>query len=187
VLEVGLGKVSLQPALLFSQKGEISHTVYDLHSNNAYFFVYAEETSTNRYNWLELPLNIVYTQHGDHGFQLFGGPYVALAIGGHQTGTRYTNSSGIRGPLTEQVDKQITYGTETPNRRVDAGVNFGVGYRQGPLQVQLGYSLGMRNLHQADPTETPDSQRGPYPYHNFEADAAYNRGAQLTGTYFFAL
>ena len=67
------------------------------------------------------------------------------------------------------------------NRRLDAGVNFGIGYRTSPLQVQLGYGLGLRNLHQ------PDGEIY-YKYsRNFNADTAYNRVAQLTGTYFSSL
>lgn len=173
VLEVNFGKLALQPALIFSQKGEKLHTYY---SSGDYALYYTETTSTNRYNWLELPLNVVYTLHGDHGLQVFAGPYVALAVGGRQKGA-YTPAR--TGP--QDFDNQVHYGSNTNNRRLDAGVNFGVGYRQGPLQVQLGCALGLRNLHQ-------DGGTFYYDYgHNFNADAAYNRVAQLTGTYFFAL
>jgi len=47
------------------------------------------------------------------------------------------------------------------------------------VQVQLGYGLGLRNLHQP-----ADNGRVAF-VHDFGADAAYNRVAQLTGTYFF--
>jgi hypothetical protein len=183
--EAGFGKISLQPALVFTQKGETAHTIADGQSSAYYSFGYTEETSTNRYNWLELPLNVVYTPHGDHGFQVFAGPYVALAVGGHRTGTLYNNSNGVRGPVTYPIDERITYGSKTNNRRLDAGVNFGIGYRQGPMQLQLGYSLGLRNLHQAN--ASPVYVDNLTPTHDFTADAAYNRVAQLTGTYFFSL
>ncbi|MFD1469614.1 outer membrane beta-barrel protein [Hymenobacter caeli] len=176
VLEMSFGKLALQPALVFSQKGEKLHTYY---SSGDYALYYTETTSTNRYNWLELPLNVVYTLHGDHGLQAFAGPYVALAVGGNQQGTVYRTISVRTAP--QDFDTQVSYGPNTNNRRLDAGVNFGVGYRQGPLQVQLGYALGLRNLHQ-------DGGTFYYDYgHNFNADAAYNRVAQLTGTYFFSL
>ncbi|AWM32716.1 hypothetical protein [Hymenobacter nivis] len=80
---------------------------------------------------------------------------------------------------TVDFDDKISYGPGANSRRFDAGVNFGVGYRQGPLQVQLGYGLGLRNSHQGNGTV--------FYGHNFNADAAYNRVAQLTGTYFFSL
>ena len=179
VLEVDFGKFALQPGLVFAQKGERLHTATS--SRDIGFASYIDRTSTNRYNWLELPLNAVYTLHGDHGLQVFAGPYVALAVGGHQRGT-VTNYSAYswraQNPMTSEIDAGVVYGPNTNNRRFDAGVNFGVGYRQGPVQVQLAYGLGLRNLHQ--PTAADYA-------HNFDADAAYNRVAQLTGTYFFAL
>ncbi len=182
VAEWAWGKFALQPGLQFSQKGE-------KFNNNATLSgianTYYQTTSVTRNNWLELPLNFVYTLHSDHGLQLFAGPYVALAVGGRQRGTSYS----FYGPAVDSVpfefENQVSYGPDTNNRRFDAGVNFGIGYRQGPLQVQLGYGLGLRNLHQAGPVSI-DPNFSPFP-HNFNADAAYNRVAQLTGTYFFAL
>lgn len=181
VLEVAFRRFALQPALIFSQKGE----QFDAATTIIGFAgVNSTETSTvNRYNWLELPVNVVYTLHN---FQLFAGPYVALGVGGRQHGTLLSASSVTPGNTYGPYDfaAKVRYGSDTENRRLDAGVNFGVGYRQGPLQLQLGYGLGLRNLHQ-DPFEGLISEQ-PY-YHNFNADRAYNRVAQLTATYFFDL
>lgn len=175
--EVVFGKLAFQPALLFTQKGERFHTTAS--SRDSGFPYFQEQTSSNRSNWLELPLNVVYTLHGDHGLQVFAGPYVALAVGGRQKGTlRGHNSNGTVEPYSLAINEPINYGAGTNNRRLDAGFNFGIGYRQGPVQVQLGYGLGLRNLHQASDHDYD---------HNFSADAAHNRVAQLTGTYFFAL
>ena len=185
VFEVSFGKLSLQPAVLFSQKGETAHTAINSQSIGYYYFTQSDRTSTNRYNWLELPLNVVYTTHGDHGLQLFAGPYVALGIGGYQAGTQDYSSSGVIGPSSYPIDERISYGADTNNKGLDVGLNFGVGYRQGPLQVQLGYGLGLLNLHRASPP-TIDPGFSPQ-FHDFNGDAAYNRVAQLTGTYFFAL
>ncbi|RZK25072.1 MAG: PorT family protein [Hymenobacter sp.] len=185
VAEVNFGKLALQPALVFSQKGEKSQTA--LSSRDSGFPFNTQQTSTNRYNWLELPVNLVYTLHGDHGLQLFAGPYVALAVGGRQRGTTYPYYGPAIDTRPLDFDNQVSYGSDTPNRRLDAGVNFGIGYRQGPVQVQLGYGLGLRNLHQASPASANPGIT-PFPFtHDFTADAAYNRVAQLTGTYFFSL
>ena len=176
--EVRVGNLAFQPALLFSQKGEKLHT--DFSASGFVGNAREETTSTNRYNWLELPLNFVYTPHGDHGLQLFAGPYLALALGGRRRGTAYYSAPSIwRAP--QDIDEAIAYGSNTNNRRLDAGISFGVGYRQGPVQVQLGYGLGLRNLHQSAGEVYYDYGR------NFQADAARNRVAQLTGTYFFSL
>ena len=182
VLEARFHKFAFQPALLFSQKGDKLATNASIGGVNGVTAL--QTTSTNRYNWLELPMNVVYTLHGDHGLQFFAGPYVALGVGGRQTGTSYLTAPGIKTSPYE-FDDRITYNSDTNNRRFDAGVSFGLGYRQGPVQVQASFGLGFLNLHREIPTIDP----GYYIFgsHNFDSDAAYNRVAQLTGTYFFAL
>ena len=180
VLEARCGHFAWQPALVFSQKGE-KFTTRNQWGEVALQDI--ERSSANRYNWLEVPLNAVYTLHGDHGLQVFGGPYVALAVGGHQSGTVTTyNSFSSPGLVPPPVgfENPISYDRDAGNRRLDAGVNFGIGYRQGPLQVQLGYGLGLRNLHQDTPLLLGGFS------HDFNGDAAHNRVAQLTATYFVA-
>ena len=182
VLEAAFGKFAVQPALVFSQKGEKFTT--DVYFNALGGGFAASSSSTNRYNWLELPINFVYTLHGDHGLQVFAGPYVAMGVGGRQTGTNYFAAPNISYAPYE-FNNQVTYGAGTNNRRFDAGINFGLGYRQGPVQVQAGFGLGFVNLHR----ETPGFDPGfsPLTAYNFYNDAAYNRVLQLTGTYFFSL
>jgi hypothetical protein len=178
VLEIAYQHFALQPALVISQKGELLHTF------TATSGVAGQSTSetqtTNRPNWLEMPVNVVYTLHG---IQAFAGPYVALAVGGQERSTVLQSSPNVRfGPY--EVAEKIRYGSDAENRRLDAGINFGLGYRSGPLQVQLSYGLGLRNLH--EPFSAYIISENPY-YHDFNADHAYNRVAQLTGTYFFKL
>jgi hypothetical protein len=163
VAEWAWGKFALQPGLQFSQKGEKLNTSA---TTDGIVRTSSQTTSINRYNWLELPLNFVYTLHSDHGLQLFAGPYYGPAVDG----------------IPFDFDNPVSYGTDTNNHRFDAGANFGIGYRQGPVQVQLGYGLGLLNLHQP----STNVMLGAI-YHEFNADAAYNRVAQLTGTYFFSL
>lgn len=180
VAEARFGKFALQPGLLFSQKGERFTTTF---TSEGYGFTSSQQDVTSRYNWLELPLNLVYTSHGDHGIQVFAGPYLALGVGGRRRGTSYFSALNVK-TAPQDINKTIAYGSGTPNQRLDAGFNVGVGYRQGPVQVQLGYGLGLRNLHSTDGIEYP---LGGGLYHNFQGDAAYNRVVQLTGTYFFSL
>ena len=185
VLEANFNKFAFQPAILFFQKGENQDSYTYFSGMNGINTL--QNTSTNRYNWLELPLNVVYTLHSDHGLQIFAGPYVAMAVGGRQKGTEisYASTGVAGGYRTTDFDDKISYGSDTNNRRLDVGFNFGLGYRQGPVQVQLGYGLGLRDLHR---TDSPSIDPGFSPFsHNFNADTAYNRVAQLTGTYFFAL
>jgi hypothetical protein len=188
VLETSFNKLALQSGLIFSQKGEKFTTSFN--SSGVAGSEALVSSTTNRYNWLELPLNVVYTLHGDHGLQIFAGPYLAMAMGGRQRGsvaqvTYYAPGyEPASGPATD-VNEQITYGPNSNNRRFDAGLNFGLGYRQGPVQIQAGFGLGVINLHHDNSGLAPGSS--PLASHNFYKDAAYNRVAQLTGTYFFSL
>ena len=177
VLEIDFGKFVLQPALLFSQKGEQFNTVSSF--SGVAGMSGTTTRSTNRYNWLELPVNAVYHVRD---FQLFGGPYAALGVGGRRQGTTL-NSSPFAKYAPQYFDEKIQYGPDTYNPRLDVGVNFGIGYRQGPMQVQLGYQMGLVRLHRSN----AEGLIGELPYHDFNADAAYNRVVQLTGTYFFEL
>jgi hypothetical protein len=182
VLEIAFRHFALQPALLFSQKGEEFHTqqfTSGVAGTNT-----LDTRRTSRPNWLEMPLNAVYTVHE---VQLFAGPYVAVALGGqeHYTG-KFTSPFPVVGPDEYAYSGKLRYGADSENRRLDAGLNFGVGYQHGPLQVQLGYGLGLRNLHQKSNIEYINDSP-PYNTHNFNSDAAYNRVVQLTGTYFFEL
>ena len=177
VLEIGFNKFALQPALLFSQKGEQFNTAYSFGGVAGQSG--ANTRSTNRYNWLELPVNVVYSVRS---FQLFAGPYGALGVGGRRRGTTL-NYSPVARFAPYHFNEKARYGPDTPNPRLDAGLNFGVGYRKGPLQVQFGYQLGLLTLHRA----YVEGIIAELPYHDFAADAAYNRVVQLTGTYFFTL
>jgi len=182
VLEAAFGKFAVQPALVFSQKGEkFSTSVY---YNGVESGTSVSTNSTNRYNWLEIPISFVYTLHGDHGLQLFAGPYVAMGVGGRLASTSYYAAPNVRYAPYDS-GKQVTYGPDTNNHCFDAGVNFGLGYRQGPLQVQAGFGLGLVNLHQEIPSFDPGFS--PLNSYNFYNDAAYNRVLQLTGAYFFSL
>ena len=156
VAEVGFSKFALQPALLFSQKGEEMRTTFS--SVGSGWPETSETTSTNRYNWLEVPLNLVYTLHRDHGMQFFAGPYVAWAVGGRKKGS-WTTSAFLPPDTPTDFNQKITYGYNTSNQRFDAGINFGVGYRKGPLQAQLGYGVGFRKLHMV--SETVDFAHDP--------------------------
>ena len=180
-LEIAFRHFALQPALLFSQKGDLFTTIT---SGSGGFGVTNTQESrvTSRSNWLELPVNVVYSWRG---FQAFAGPYLAMAVGGQQRGQVSGTSPSVRyGSYEYTYSGQLNYGSDTQNRRFDAGLNVGVGYRRGPLQAQLGYGIGLLNLHQ--PISGYVISENPY-YHDFNADAAYSRVVQLTGTYFFEL
>lgn len=213
VLDVRFGKLAVQPAVLFSQKGVDQRlNISNSNSSGNYTSTYNDQYHTvSRPNYLEIPINLVYTNGTDHGFQLFAGPYVAFGMGGRAeyenirvststsnsgySGFGYSNSYSVGTSLFQYKDDYpgpplsfFPYPNNNNNtsptpfaassgyniaRRFDAGFNAGVGYRRGPLQVQLGYGLGLINQQPNKAANLRD-----------DLPAYYQRVAQLTATYF---
>lgn len=194
-LNVSFGKVAFQPSLLFTQKGaELKASDTDLSGG---YRTTANIVATPRLHYLELPLNVVYTADGDHGFQLFAGPYVALGVGGggsYKIDLSSTDPSVAPFAGSYPGSLSVEYGNRQNDnssassggsgsslsaptltltaRRFDAGLNAGVGYRVGPVQAQLGYGLGLVNF-------VPNDSNG-----EDTGSKAYHRGFQLAATYF---
>ena len=192
-LNMDFGTVAFQPSLIFTQKGSKINSSGKEQStgfNYSYTFV-----ATPTLNYFELPLNVVYTPGGDHGFQLFAGPYVAFGVGGSgdYVVTVDSNDPGFAqyngphtGPLVvEYGDKEADNSNANNNgnnslppltltvKKLDFGLNAGVGYRFGPVQAQLGYGLGLVNIVPKDTNGNDTGSKG------------YNRSVQLNATYFF--
>ncbi len=198
-LDINFGGFSFQPALLYTQKGsELNYNETQNYGSGSGQYQYtSSETvtikATPRINYLEIPLNLVYTS-ASSGFQVFAGPYLAFGMGGNMEynyqDTRVekyggsTNNNSISQAGTVNIDFADKYPdpnsfnappTSIQFRKFDAGLNGGIGYRRGPVQAQLGYSLGLSNL-------IPNDNKG--------QDVNYtakNRSIQLAATYFFDL
>ena len=194
-LSVGISpNFSFQPSLLFTQKGA-EFTGSDTDRSNAPYVTSFTATATPKLNYLELPLNFVYTPKGVEGFQLFAGPYVAAGVGGNgsfkvdiKSDDPSVQAFGATGSFpgtlkVEFADKQSDNANNNNNtgtlnatatvRRFDAGLNAGVGYRVGPFQAQLGYGLGLVNFV---PKDTDGNDTGSKSYH---------RVVQLSANYFW--
>ncbi len=193
-LNLSFGNFAFQPSLLFTQKGaELKGSQQQVVGSIS---TKVGITIKPRLDYIELPLNVVYTTGGDHGFQVFAGPYLAVGVGGggsykatlESNDPRYRPYNGeYPGSLNvEYGDRQNDNssagsggGLGAPTftltaRRFDAGLNAGVGYRVGPVQAQLGYGLGLVNF-------VPKDSDG-----NDTGSKAYHRGFQLAATYFFS-
>ena len=181
-LDMSFGdKLSFQPSLLFSQKGfktEESGT----QSFNGTTVTYSA-TSKVRINYLELPLNFVFTTGGTQGFQLFAGPYLALGVGG-KADYQVTAKDNQGMNISESESYPVNFANQEPSnsngntfyvRQLDAGLNAGMGYRQGPVQVQLAYGLGLGNL-------VPNNSNG-----TDSGEKIQNRVLQLSANYFFGI
>lgn len=155
--------LSLQPALLFSNKGynldfkETLEGELDAIDLNLYVDDYEGYYSCN-YNYIELPVNLIYKKSG---FQVSAGSYFALGIGGevkydHSYRVRYSyvseEGSYELEPVFGEVDED-TYENHSNDedlaelyRAFDFGLNFGVGYQVGSVVFNVGYSPGLGNL-----------------------------------------
>jgi hypothetical protein len=192
-LNIAFGEhLAFQPSLLYTQKGmETTGTETDRTDPPSVTTITA--SATTKFNYLELPLNFVYTVGGSEGLQFFAGPYVAMGVGGSGSYKVNLNSTDPNlapfngdypGSLSiEFADKQndnsslnnsnSTSPTITVTaRRFDAGLNAGIGYRVGPFQAQLGYGLGLVNF-------VPNDSDG-----NDTGSKSYHRGFQLSANYF---
>lgn len=188
---IGSGHWAVQPALLFTQKGLRQNYVATYNFNG--ITLQENDQITSRVHYLELPINVVYSLGADgDGFQLFAGPYVAVGVGGQASYALQLTSNSPSFPGDSYNDSQpyafgSTFKEPDPNstgpaidariRRFDAGVNAGVGYRRGPLQVQVGYGLGLVNVQ-------PDY---PASYQQQENTKSRLRTVQLAATYYFPL
>jgi len=161
--------LAIQPALLFSQKG-YHHTQYIYSS---YWKVHVHGSTKQNLNYLELPVNFVFSTGKDDGFQVLLGGYAAAGIGGRFRQKSYAEE----GPINEYAGyvegsriSRNPFGEGA--QRYDFGVNGGLGYKYKHLQMQIIYGLGLLNVeHQASSTPYGPST-GPR-----------NRSLQLTTAY----
>lgn len=188
IAEAARGPLALQTGLVFSHKGTVIHGQLTMPSSiNPQYTLSRDGRTVARYHWLEVPLNLVYSP-GKSGLQLFAGPYVAIGVGGNAATVIDNRSEDPAVPVQEAVTRYtdvIEYGPQKPesgpirlsargyySKRFDAGINAGIGYRRGPMQLQLGYGYGLVHLLEFSDGAT-------------NIQGGYNRVAQLTGTYFF--
>ena len=142
------GRWSLAPALLYSRKG---YTTYDESYTPGGSFagpVRAVFRNTVRLHYLALPLDLAYARRADgQGFRVFGGAYVACLLGGRVDSWSAGPRGSARSSSAVEVGAAVPLGSPaTYARRLDYGAQAGVGFRYGPADVRIGYSLGLANV-----------------------------------------
>jgi hypothetical protein len=147
-----------------------------------------------RLNYLRLPLQVSFSQRpGGQGIQAFAGPYAGVLLGGRYTfessypGSSYARSGRVVVADTHQEAYPILFSSTSLvpdsnyySRRFDVGVQGGLGYRLGNALLQVGYTLGLRNLSTTTLYElggTTTSWAGtPYRTRSLEASLTYLLG-----------
>ncbi|GAB3653492.1 hypothetical protein GCM10027594_27630 [Hymenobacter agri] len=180
VAQLGFGgHFAVQPAVLYSQKGfGFTESAYDA----AYNYTYKGEY-TFRFDYLAVPVNAVYSQEpGGRGLLVFGGPYVGFLLGGRYTSAQ-SGSYGGGGSTRSQSDAGKVEAGDTYNNRpgqayvsrgTDVGLQGGLGYGfANGLQLQVGYSQGLRNLGAAYAPGVTSQQPPTYRNHAVQLSLAY--------------
>lgn len=181
VAQVSFGHLAVQPAVRYEQKGYNRHYSYGNTTSSYKSYSYSNDI-TNRFGYLTIPLNLVFTQKATgEGAQVFAGPYVGFLVGGHYSYVGLENDNGLLGyeqgagsfAAGNEDDPTVRTGTRY-TRRLDAGLQAGIGYRYHELLVQAGYSLGLRNMAADFRTSTGMTYSSPT-YHNraFQVSLAY--------------
>ena len=153
VANIGFGRVALQPAVLYSQKG---YKLYGQAFSAGANYLYQSNT-TYRFDYISLPLNVVVSMKATgQGLQLLAGPYLGLLAGGHYSyADQYTYSAGQviagQGEGRVKAGDSFMFSSTPPDnsfysRRLDVGLQAGLGYRHQAFQLQAIYSLGLRNI-----------------------------------------
>ncbi|MBN1186267.1 MAG: PorT family protein [Bacteroidales bacterium] len=155
--DIELGAIGIQPSLLLSTKGAKMDV----------------DPATGKINlfYVEVPVNVYYgIPIGDNALQIIAGPYVGIGVSGkakfeYEGETEETDIQFV-GDIVDADEDKI------PMNRLDFGLNFGAGFKTGPVQIQLLYGLGLGNLNPKYDGETPD-------------DKNTNSNIQITGAFFF--
>lgn len=174
------GHLALQPAVLFAQRGYRSSYVIVPSPGT---LPPSAQANTTRLNYLTLPVNLAYSQRPTgQGFQVFAGPYLSCLVGGHYHSEYNSYTLGLTGESEGQVvagdHNPATAGkTDIYSKRWDVGLQAGFGYQYRALLLQVGYSLGLRNLAATIPRYPAGTTVTTTP--------SYNRGFQISLAYLF--
>jgi hypothetical protein len=149
VATLGAGHLLLQPALLYSQKGFVLKGTLLPTTSPSSRPIAAQVTS--QLNYLTLPLNFVYAQKADgEGLRVFGGGYVGLLLGGkRKVRDEYATTNSFA--RIYESESPIKPGNNSASvtdfyaKRLDAGLQAGLGYQHRSALVQLTYSVGLTN------------------------------------------
>lgn len=124
--------LSFQPALNFVQKG------FKLEQDDVKAVV--------SYNYLELPLNILYRTQKDHGFFIGAGPSIAYGLSGKE---KYNDSQNSE-------DTKVKFGSgDDEVKPLEFGVNALAGYKfANGFLFSVNYNLGLSNIQNGNSDET---------------------------------
>lgn len=139
-----VGKMSIQPGLLYTTKGGVPYSFSTNTATNNY-----SRKDVLRLNYLEIPLNVLYNLPvGPGKIFIGGGPYIGIGISGK---ARYTITDGPGETSTNQINKgsiNVTYGSgdnDIKTTDIGLGAKLGLTLKKGWL-ISFNYEHGFTNL-----------------------------------------
>ena len=141
-----VGKISIQPGLLYTTKGGIPYSF----SGNSITNDYYNRKDVLRLNYLEVPLNIRYNiPIGVNKVFIGGGPYIGVGISGKENYTITDNGPGeANANQVNKSSKNITYGSgydDIKSMDFGLGAKLGFALKKGWL-ISFNYEYGLTNL-----------------------------------------
>lgn len=148
--------LALQSGLFYSGKGAATDLkkVADNDDLVDEYDGYARKST----GYIELPVNVAYgIPIGESQLQIFAGPYLAFGIMGkmkwdytvkYVSGDSETEKDDYKIKFKNKVDESDYDGDDYVEYQtaLDFGLNFGLGFKTGPILINAGYSLGLSNL-----------------------------------------
>jgi hypothetical protein len=146
-------KFSVQPELLFTQKGSRikQETSFSIFGSSAFFKADAKATIS----YLEIPVLAKVTFGDDLKYYINAGPSVSIGLGGKYS-YEFTVSDGSNPPETEKDSGSIKFGESSDpdqsigyiKKRVDIGIQIGGGVIIAQkLIIDLRYGMGFTNIN----------------------------------------
>ncbi|WP_158991584.1 porin family protein [Mucilaginibacter sp. L196] len=153
--DIDFGKVSIEPGLFYTTKGQrVNETLIDVPYYTTQGSSYGSGSASIKvhdntvYNYLELPVNVLYNMPVKYGkFFIGGGPYLAYCLSA-KLKTETTPNDNTQ--VTEQ-DTPLTFGGDNGLRRFDFGLGalFGLALKNG-LSFNVGFEHGLTNVYKPD-------------------------------------
>lgn len=145
--QLGRGHWALQPGLLYTQQGTVvRRATTDVQTGTAVLPAGVSYTYYPRLHYLALPVSVAYAfRASGQGWQLAAGPYLAWLLGGTYARPSAGGTNVSSYPLTP-VWSDAPDAARTYARRLDAGAQFGLGYRRGPVLAQATYRQGLLSV-----------------------------------------
>lgn len=144
--EYSVGKISIQPGLLYTTKGGIPYSSSGISTASDYY----NRKDVLRLNYLEIPLNVLYNIPVGPG-KLFigGGPYLGIGISDKESYTvTYTSSGETNLNQVNNGSKNITYGSgynDIKSTDFGLGAKLGFALKKGWL-ISFNYEYGFTDL-----------------------------------------